>query len=229
METRARYLIIAAAGKSDRSGTNIPKQYAIINNKPVLIHIVEAFLTHLELENMVIAISNNHIDYWQKLKKNYPELEKVNMVIGGPERFHSIKAALKLIPDNAVVAIHDGARPLIDQYTINECFTTALNKGSAIPVVDSTDSVRMADGLENKSLNRKHIKRVQTPQTFKSELIKKAYNTNYRDNFTDDASVFEFASNSVFLCKGNSENLKITSKYDFALASIILQDRDLSS
>lgn len=229
MEQREKYLIIAAAGNSVRLGTKIPKQYLNIENKAVLIYIVEAFLPFVNIENMIIAISNNHMEYWETLKENYPELQKTKLVIGGPERFHTVKAALKLIPKFSLVAIHDGARPLIDSETIKNCFQLALSKGSAIPVIESANSIRIIEGADNKSLERKKIKLVQTPQTFKSELLKKAYDVNYMDMFTDDASVFEYDGNKIYLTNGNAENFKITNKQDLELATIILKNRDLSN
>lgn len=229
MEKRENYLIIAAAGSSVRLGTKIPKQYLDIDSKAVLIHIVEAFLPFVKIENMIIAIAKNHMEYWENLKADYPELHKLKMIIGGPERFHSVKVALKLIPNNSLVAIHDGARPLIDRDTINNCFQLALTKGSAIPVIESTNSIRFIEGIDNKSLEREKIKLVQTPQTFKSELLKEAYDVNYMDRFTDDASVFEYDGNKIYLTSGNAENFKITNKQDLELASIILKNRDLSS
>jgi len=229
MENRERYLIIAAAGNSIRLGNNTPKQYLNIDNKAVLIYVVEAFLPLVNIENMIIAISQNHTEYWDKLKTEYPELKKAKALIGGPERFHTVKAALKLIPNNSLVAIHDGARPLIDSKTINDCFQMALTKGSAIPVIDSANSIRFVEGSDNKSLERKKIKLVQTPQIFKSELLKKAYEVNYLEKFTDDASVFEFDGNNIYLTKGNPDNFKITNEQDLELAAIILKNRALSS
>lgn len=229
MEKRDKYLIIAAAGNSSRMGTNVPKQFLSIDKKAVLIYIVEAFLPFVKIENMIIAISKNHMEHWENLKYDYPKLNKIKLVNGGPERFHSVKAALKLIPDYSLVAIHDGARPLVDGDTIKSCFQLALVKGSAIPVIESTNSIRFIEGTDNKPLERNKIKLVQTPQTFKSELLKKAYEVNYMESFTDDASVFEYDENKIYLIRGNAENFKITNKQDLELASIILKNRDLSS
>ncbi|PLX01824.1 MAG: 2-C-methyl-D-erythritol 4-phosphate cytidylyltransferase [Marinilabiliales bacterium] len=229
MENRERYLIIAAAGNSIRLGTKTPKQYLNIDNKAVLIYVVEAFLPFVNMENMIIAISQNHTEYWEKLKTEYPELQKAKALIGGPERFHTVKTALKIIPNYSLVAIHDGARPLIDSKTIKNCFQLALSKGSAIPVIDSANSIRFVEGNDNKSLERKKIKLVQTPQTFKSELLKKAYEVNYFEKFTDDASVFEYDGNNIYLTNGNPDNFKITNEQDVELASIILKNRGLST
>ncbi|NOY50709.1 MAG: 2-C-methyl-D-erythritol 4-phosphate cytidylyltransferase [Chlorobi bacterium] len=229
MGNENRFLVIAAAGSGNRLLADIPKQYLKINGKPVIIWAIHAFLTFVKTENIIVVISKSHQELWKGLKSDYGELQNIKTVYGGPERFHSVMAALKLLPDKGVVAIHDAARPLVNRETIRNCFRLAAIKGNAVPVASVRNSIRLLENGENKNLARKKLRTVQTPQAFKSSIIKKAYKTNYLDFFTDDASVMEHAGHKIHLCTGNDENIKITTKTDLILAEIILRDRALSS
>ncbi len=229
MEKENKFLVIAAAGSGNRLQADTPKQYLKINGKPVIVWAIRAFLPFIKTENIIVTVSRSHQDLWDGLKNDHGELRKVKSVYGGPERFHSVMAALKLVPDEAVVAIHDAARPLVNRETIRNCFRLAGIKGNAVPVANVQNSIRLLENGENKNLARKKLRTVQTPQVFKSSVIKKAYKTNYLDFFTDDASVIEHAGHKIHLCTGNDENIKITTITDLMLAEIILKDRAPSS
>jgi 2-C-methyl-D-erythritol 4-phosphate cytidylyltransferase len=144
------------------------------------------------------------------------------LVTGGKTRFHSVRNALKEIVGNSIVAIHDGVRPLVSKEIIANAYQEAERSGSAIPVIDIFESVRYLDEQENYPVNRQNYKLVQTPQVFLSNLILSAYQTNFREEFTDDASVFEYGGMKVNLIDGNPENIKITTKKDLAIAETLL-------
>jgi 2-C-methyl-D-erythritol 4-phosphate cytidylyltransferase len=229
MKKENRFLVIAAAGSGNRLEADIPKQYLKINGRPLIIWAIKAFLPFIKIENIIITISKSHQHFWNKLKNDYVELQKMNTVYGGPERFHSVMAALKLVPERGTVAIHDAARPLVSNLTISNCFQLAEIKGNAIPVAKVRNSIRLLENGANKNLEREKLREVQTPQVFKSSIIKKAYNINHFGFFTDDATVLEYAGHKIHLCEGNDENIKITTKTDLILAEIILKDRALSN
>jgi 2-C-methyl-D-erythritol 4-phosphate cytidylyltransferase len=222
METMDRYLIIAAGGSGSRMDNEIPKQYLEIHEKPVIIWTLKAFQAFIKPQNTIIVISAIHQKYWEEILKYYPEFKDCILAIGGPTRFHSIKAGLKFVPNNVLLAIHDAARPLVNSKTIENCIKIAQIKGNAIPVININESVRIKIGNTNKSLSRKNIKIVQTPQIFKSEILKDAYQIPYDELFTDDASVIEENGLDIFLAEGNQENIKITNNTDFNFASFIL-------
>ncbi len=208
-----RYVIIVAAGSGKRIGGAVPKQFLELDGTPILMRTIVAF-SHIE--NIIVVLNEDYIEFWRELcvRQNFNLPHTV--VKGGVERFHSVKNALVSIPDDAIVAIHDGVRPFVTHDVIEEAFRTAEAEGAAVPVIDCPDSVRILsnDGIESNPFDRSRIKLVQTPQVFKAEIIKKAYNAEFDKSFTDDASVVERAGFKVTLTKGCSENKKITFRSD---------------
>jgi len=222
MSNLNKYLIIAAGGDSRRMGNHTPKQYLIINGKPLIVWTLEVFKPFIELRNIVIVISKDHTDYWNNITKYYPEFSHCKITYGGPKRFHSIKSAIKFIPDNTFVAVHDAARPLVSYKTIENCFELAIKKGNGVPVINFTESVRQKSGNMNSPIDRDKLKIVQTPQVFSTNIFKSAYEQVYSEGFTDDASVIEKTGHNIYLTEGNPENIKITTAIDLKLASLIL-------
>ena len=146
---------------------------------------------------------------------------------GGRERFQSVKnglAALKRDPE--LIAVQDGVRPLGSQELIRRTVAAAAEHGTAIPVVEPVDSFRETDGAASQIIDRRRLRIVQTPQVFRAELLRRAYETEYRPEFTDDASVVELSGEAVFLCEGERANLKITTPEDTVIAEALLADRE---
>ena len=217
-----KYLIIAAGGTGSRMGNEIPKQYLMINGKPLIICTLEVFKPFVEIEKMLVVISKSHQTYWSEIVKHYPIFSECKTIFGGPSRFHSVKAALNFIPENTLVAIHDAARPFASKQCVENCFSLAEKKGVAVPAIKINESVRKIIGTENISLKREDLRIVQTPQVFKSEIVKNAYKQMFDESFTDDAAVVEKSGSKIFMAEGNKENFKITTPFDFELASFIL-------
>ena len=216
-----RYAIIVAGGKGTRMGNDIPKQFIEIAGKPILAHTIENFYRFDPNIDLIIVLPQNQQEYWKRLcavhRITIPHL----VVKGGETRFHSVLNGLSLIPDEGIVAIHDGVRPLTAHRVIENCFHVAEEKGGAIPVLPLTDSLRQIfPDKSSKAVDRTAFVAVQTPQTFRVEEIKKAYKLPYNDTFTDDASVYEAAGYIPELVEGNRENLKITLPVDLAIAEI---------
>jgi len=173
--------------------------------------------------SIILVLPEQQIDYWQETcKKNGFRLAH-NLVAGGQTRFHSVKNGLRHINGNdGLVAVHDGVRPLVSTATISRCFHTAEKKGNAIPVIPLTESARKINGDKSLAFNRDEIRVVQTPQVFRLDILNKAYEQEYEDCFTDDASVVERIGHEIHLVEGNQENIKITTKMDLIVAGSLL-------
>lgn len=220
-----KYAIIVAGGKGERMGENIPKQFLELAGKPILMHTIEKFYNTFPELKIILALPKNQIDFWGELCFKY-SFNKIpyQIVVGGKNRFDSVKNALSLIKESGIVAIHDGVRPLVSSRTIINCFKQAELSGTAVPVVDVVDSLRLISKQENtnKAVARSCYKSVQTPQCFKSEIILKAYHQNFDESFTDDASVVEKLGYPINLVEGNIENIKITSPIDIIVAETLM-------
>lgn len=218
------FAIIVAGGTGARMLSSVPKQFLLLNGKPVLMHTVEAFYKSRSKPKIILVLHAGFHQYWEQLCAEHNFRIPVILVKGGETRFHSVKAGLELVNDelNAVIAIHDAVRPLISPQIIDESFRHAFEYGNAIVAVKSRDSVRQVWNDHSIALKREDIYLVQTPQTFQSELLKKAYQVAYDDNFTDDASVVERSGEIINLINGSYQNFKITFPEDIAIAEAIL-------
>lgn len=215
-----KYLLIVAAGDGKRLDAAQPKQFLDLLGRPLLMHTLEAF-KFLEAE-CILVLPEKYIEAWESMCAAHDFHFRHRVVPGGPERYHSVKSGLRAVPENCLVAIHDGVRPMVSNTTILEAFDMAALKGNAVPAVPFAESVRETDGALNRVIDRKRLKIIQTPQVFQSGLIKKAYLQPYREQFTDDATVLESAGHQIHLTQGNPENIKITGRADLLLAELIL-------
>ena len=216
-----KYAVIVAAGSGKRMGSEIPKQFLELAGKPVLMHSIGQFREYDDTTNIIVVLPQEQIPFWKSLLERYSFRIPHIIVKGGDKRFHSVRNGLEIIDSPGLVAIHDGVRPLVSKETIRRCFEAAGKNGSAIPVISPADSIRMVTGQGSVSVNRLHVKLVQTPQVFDANLIKKAYLQDYSDDFTDDATVLERAGETVFLVEGNPENIKITTPEDLLVAETL--------
>ena len=214
-----KYAIILAAGEGKRSGLDFPKQFFKINDKPIICYTIEKFL---KIKNIEIILVVNNNKKWENILINYKNHINISIVKGGKRRYNSVKNGLKFINDEGIVAIHDGARPLVSKKLIKNLFKNALKKNNAIPYINLKDSIRKVGKNKNKSLNRKNYILIQTPQVFNSLDIKKAYKQKFNKRFTDDSNVFESLNKKINLIKGEEKNFKITTKNDLKLAKIYL-------
>ena len=216
-----KFVLIVAGGAGSRFSSETPKQFAVLNGRPVLMHTFRAF-SFLDDLQFILVLPKNLINDWKSLCQRHGFEIDHKIAEGGPKRFHSVKSGLSLVPDDCLIAIHDGVRPLVSKVTIQRCFDLAERKKSAVPVVPVNESLRQVDGLFSKAVNRDEFKIVQTPQVFYASLIKKAYRQNYHLEFTDDATVFESAGHQVYLSEGNPENIKITGQIDLVVAENLI-------
>jgi 2-C-methyl-D-erythritol 4-phosphate cytidylyltransferase len=226
---RKKYLIVMAAGSGTRMGADMPKQFIEIDGKAILQMTIEKFLEACPGINVVTVLPEAHMSYWRSycLERNFtcPQV----LVKGGITRFHSVRNALAKVPDNAIVAIHDGVRPLVTVNLLRDMFELSENEPALIPVVPCIDTMKVLKEEDGKlvavpgaSVDRSVLFGAQTPQVFHSEIIKEAYSLAYDTSFTDDASVLERYGKSLSYIHGERLNMKITTKEDLVLARAIL-------
>jgi len=214
--------LVVAGGSGIRMGHQHPKQFLEIAGKPVLMHTLECFIHFDHAMEIVVILPEEHIPLWSDLCRKQGFAHTVRMVSGGETRFQSVKNGLSVIPDEGIVFIHDGVRPLVSQATLGQCYDMAVLHGNAIPVVPVTESVRWSDRMSSHPLDRDKLFLIQTPQTFRIPLIKKAYAQDYLPEFTDDASVLEKSGETIRLAQGNRENIKITWPSDLLIVRALL-------
>jgi len=213
-------VLIVAGGSGNRFKDTTPKQFLIIKEKPLLMHTIERF-SHLH--EIYIVLPENHVPLWEKLCINYNFEIKHTVVFGGRNRFTSVKNGLSKIKNTDIVLIHDGVRPVVSKKLIENLINSVDTNIGVVPVVPTNESIRYIDKTTSKAVNRENYYKVQTPQCFLFNEIFKAYNQEFNQIFTDDASVFESArENKIITVKGEIDNIKITYPKDIHLVNTIL-------
>lgn len=215
------YMIIVAGGKGVRMGADVPKQFLLLDGKPILAHTLERMRQYSAELGIIVVLPHSQQDLWKNMCRKYGISVEHTVVDGGDTRFQSAKNGLAAIPDDVigVVGIHDAVRPFVSNEVIGRTFEMARKYGAAIPVMPVTDTLRLveADGAGH-NVWRANYRIVQTPQAFDIKTVKRAFDVEYDEAFTDDASVVEAAGVSVAMVDGNRENIKLTTPYDLALA-----------
>lgn len=233
---RRKYVIVMAAGSGTRMGASVPKQFIELEGKAILQKTIEVFLEACPEVKVITVLPEEHIGYWKEycLKRNFtcPQI----LVKGGITRFHSVKNALARVPEGALVAVHDGVRPLVSPALVRNMFSSAEDIPALIPVVPCVDTMKMlqkeGDALvpvPGASVDRSFLYGVQTPQVFHSEILKSAYSLPYETSFTDDGSVVEKYGKNLSYTMGERFNIKITTQDDLLLAKAIISLLSFSS
>ena len=214
--------IILAGGKGKRMGSKVSKQYIELKGKPILYYTLTKFINCKEIDNIVLVLPKDEIDYCTKsiLKKYSLKVDKI--VEGGKERQDSVYNALKEIEDSDIVLIHDGARPFVSNRIIEEGIKFAKLYGAAAPGVTPKDTIKIKDdfGFSKETPNRNTLVSIQTPQVFKLDIIKECHEKvkNDKSVVTDDTMVVEMYNNKVYLYEGDYTNIKVTTPEDLILA-----------
>ena len=215
-----KYIIIVAGGKGLRMGGDIPKQFLPVCGKPVLMRTLEAFHAYDASMRLILVLPVSQQAYWKQLCEEY-QFELVHEIAnGGETRFHSVKNGLALVEEDGLVGVHDGVRPFVSQEVITRCYEEAASLKAVIPVIGVVETVRHLIGEGSETVPRDQYKLVQTPQVFDVTLLRLAYQQEYTDLFTDDASVVEALGEKVYLVEGNRENIKLTTPFDLKLAEL---------
>lgn len=214
--------LIVAGGSGTRMETNVPKQFLLLGGKPILMHTIEAFYNN-GVNHIILVLPQSQIAFWNQLCQTHQFTIQHQIVPGGASRFESVQNGLQYCNNDDLVAIHDGVRPFISKEIILNSFETAAQKGNAVAAVRLKDSIRKVELLSNKNVNRDNYYLIQTPQTFKAQLIKEAYAAQDHINFTDDASVLESNGHAINLIPGNYKNIKITTPEDLLVGEAFLK------
>ena len=217
-----KYSIIVAGGMGSRMGGNLPKQFMLLREKPVLFYSLKPFLDAYNDLQIILVLPAAFTDMGQEIIDTFPDKERIRMATGGDTRFHSVKNGLKLVEEESIIFVHDAVRCLASVDLIHRCYETALQMGSAIPVIVSKDSVRIMNEEGNEVIDRNKVLLVQTPQTFHSKILLPAYDIDYKDKFTDEATVVEAYGLKVSLTEGEETNIKITRPIDLLVAEKFL-------
>lgn len=226
---RKKYVIIMAAGSGTRMGAGRPKQFLELEGKAILQKTMEVFLNACPGISVITVLPQDFIGYWREycLENNFvcPQI----LVPGGITRFHSVRNALDRVPEGALVAVHDGVRPLLSEGLVRDMFEKAEGVPALIPVTPCVDTMKVLENKEGELVavpgakaDRSVLYRAQTPQIFHSEILKEAYAMPYDTSFTDDASVVEKYGKSLSYVVGERLNIKITTQDDLLLARAIL-------
>ncbi|SMC85441.1 2-C-methyl-D-erythritol 4-phosphate cytidylyltransferase [Pedobacter africanus] len=221
------YAVIVAGGSGNRMQSSVAKQFLLLDGKPLLMHTIEAF-NRCPLNPEILLVLNIHQhSYWEELcaVHNFDIYHQV--IKGGEQRFHSVKNGLRAITGKGIVAVHDAVRPLVSSDLILRSYRNAEELGNCIPCIPPSDSARrlLNDGT-NEALSRNELTLVQTPQTFNVDVLKKAYQVPFRNEFTDDASVAEYSGHNIYLIEGERKNIKITYPEDLEIAAIFMKNRN---
>ena len=220
--SQKRFAIIVAGGSGTRMQANVPKQFLLLEGRPVLMYSIECL--HRVGADVTVVLPDIEHSHWQSLIQEYHFKVPHKISSGGLTRNRSVFNGLQTIDDNeALVAVHDAARPILKPELAEKLFEHAAHRGNAIPVVAVRESLRRINSAENKAVNRAEIFAAQTPQVFKVDLLKDAFIRNSDITFTDEASLIEAVGHTVFSIQGDRDNIKITFPEDILIASILLK------
>jgi 2-C-methyl-D-erythritol 4-phosphate cytidylyltransferase len=217
--------LIVAGGTGSRMGGGTPKQFLELQGRPVLVHAVEAFTAALPDIEVIVVLPASHLEEGGDIfARHLPEVG-VLLAKGGETRFHSVRNGLSLVKESSVIFVHDAARCLVTPDLIRRCHRLALEKGSAVPVVPVRDSMRRVDDTGHIVVDREQLRAVQTPQTFRSDILLPAFAQPWRAEFTDEATVVEAYGQPVELLEGEPDNIKVTYPVDLVVAAQVLEAR----
>ena len=202
-------------------GGDIPKQFLPVCGKPVLMRTLEAFHAYDASMRLILVLPVSQQAYWKQLCEEYQFELAHEIANGGETRFHSVKNGLALVEEEGLVGVHDGVRPFVSQEVINRCYEEAASLKAVIPVIGVVETVRHLTEEGSETVPRDQYKLVQTPQVFDVTLLRRAYQQEFTDLFTDDASVVEALGEKVYLVEGNRENIKLTTPFDLKLAELL--------
>lgn len=223
-----KFVIIVAGGSGSRMQSTLPKQFLEIHSRPIVMYTLEVFQSFDPTIKIILVLPESYITEWEGLCKKHNFQVSHQVTVGGATRFQSVKNGLGLLPKTGLVAVHDGVRPFVSEKVIADSYHAAELHGNAVVSLPLKESIREMHGQGNHSQarDRRNYRLVQTPQTFKIEILKKAYLAEESELFTDDASVVEALGQPIHLIDGNEENIKITHPADLALAETFLKKRN---
>lgn len=219
--------VIVAAGTGKRLNSKVCKQFIELNGKPIIVHTMEKFQKLKCIDEIILVTKEEFMDFCRKDIVDKFNLSKVKKVVkGGEERQFSVYNGLVSVNKNTdIVVIHDGVRPFADDDLIEKTILEAKKSKACISAVKTKDTIKKADafGFVSETLERNFLYNVQTPQAFNYDMILKAYEKAFNENFTatDDSMIVENYGNAVKIVEGSCFNIKITTAEDLILAKYI--------
>lgn len=206
-------------------GSAVPKQFLLLHHKPVLYYTIKTFLEAYEDMNLVLVLPEEYADLGREIIDAYFDYNRIQITAGGETRFHSVQNGLRLVHGDAIIFVHDAVRCLVSTGLIHRCYEHALQMGSAVPVTIAKDSVRLLNEElnDNEVVDRNKIVLVQTPQTFHSRILQPAFEIDFKERFTDEATVVEAYGLKISLIEGEENNIKITRPVDLLIAEKLLE------
>lgn len=224
-----KFVVIVAGGRGTRMNTAVPKQFLLLQGKPVLFYTIDIFFKAYSDIEVILVLPKEFIATGQEIIQSFFPNSTIQVTTGGQTRFHSVKNGLHLVKENSIVFVHDAVRCMISTSLIKRCYEAAVEFGTAVPVIACKDSVRILTGKTNRTIERELVKLVQTPQTFLSNLLLPAFDIEFNEKFTDEATVAEAAGMDIHLIEGEENNLKLTTLVDMEFAEKIIAERNKSS
>jgi 2-C-methyl-D-erythritol 4-phosphate cytidylyltransferase len=224
-----KYAVIVAGGSGLRMGTAVPKQFLLLSDRPVLWHTLTAFLDAYDDLEIILVLHKDYLDAGLEIARSTHSPNRIGVTEGGETRFHSVQNGLKHINQHSVIFVHDAVRCLVTTELIHRCYEETIKNGNAVPAVSAVDTIRIESALGNEQIDRNRVRIIQTPQTFYSDMIKAAFEQEYEDSFTDEASVVERLDVKINLVEGDYSNIKITKPVDLLIAEKILEERSLNN
>lgn len=218
-----RGVVIVAGGSGRRMNSALPKQFMFLGGIPVVARTINIFAEALPGAEIVVVLPEEHIAMWKNLAARF-DVAVHKCVAGGAERFHSVKAGIEALSEDVTsIAVHDGVRALVSKRLIIRAALAIEENDAVIPVIEVVDSYRRVEQGGSTILPRSELRIVQTPQIFKSSILRKAYTQEFDQAFTDDASVVEAMGIKITLVDGERTNIKLTTPEDMEWAEWMLQ------
>ena len=218
--------IIVAGGSGSQMGSQLPKQFILLREKPVLYYTLKAFLDSYDDMQVILVLPGDYIEMGREIIDAWFDPERIQITEGGDTRFQSVQNGLQLVQEEAIIFVHDGVRCMLSQDLIQRCYQTALETGTAVPAIASKDSVRILSSEGNEAVDRNKVRLIQTPQTFHSKILLPAFQIDYKDKFTDEATVVEAFGIKITLIEGEEANIKLTLPVDMILAEKLMGEKE---
>lgn len=221
-----KYAVIVAGGSGTRMGSSTPKQFLFLHDRPVLYYTLKIFLEAYDDLQIILVLPEDYTDMGREIIDAFFDYSRIQIANGGETRFHSVKNGLQLVSKDSIVFVHDAVRCLVSIDLIHRCFENALETGSAVPAIRAKDSVRLLNEEENDNevLDRSKVVLIQTPQTFHSRILLPAFEIDYKERFTDEATVVEAFGLKICLVEGEENNIKITRPSDLLIAEALISE-----
>lgn len=221
--------IIVAAGSGKRFGSKTPKQFLSIADKPLIIHSLERFQNCASINQIILVLPSNQTSEFLQIVSKYGITKLAKIVGGGATRAESVYKGFKAVRavNAGIIAVHDGARPLVSIEEITDCIQKAQETGAAILVAPVTDTIKeIKDGKIIKTIDRNKLRRALTPQCFRFEVLRKAFENieNLSESATDESYLVEKLGLEVSIVEGSARNIKVTTKEDLILVERLMKE-----